>query len=62
MLLIFGMEVKGFILKVSVTTIQLANATFSLPCEIAGNTSTPWTFIFPEMNETNANPQYTIWS
>jgi SLAP domain-containing protein len=39
-----------------------ANATFSLPCEIAGNTSMPWTFIFSETNETNADPQYTIWN
>ena len=41
---------------------QPANATFSLPCEIAGNTSMPWTFIFSETNETNADPQYTIWN
>ncbi len=41
---------------------HLANATFSLPCEIAGNTSMPWTFIFSETNETNADPQYTIWN
>jgi SLAP domain-containing protein len=41
---------------------QLANATFSLPCEIAGNTSMPWTFIFSATNETNAVPHYTIWN
>ncbi len=41
---------------------QLANATFSLPCEIAANTSMPWAFIFSEMNGTNADPQYTIWN
>jgi len=41
---------------------QLANAAFSLPCEIAGNTSMPWTFIFSEMNETNTDPQYRIWN
>ena len=39
---------------------QLTNATFSLPIEIAGNTSMPWTFIFSETNETTADPQYTI--
>jgi len=37
-----------------------ANYTFSVPCEIAGNTSMPWTFIFPETNETNVDPQYMI--
>ncbi|MET3659197.1 MULTISPECIES: SLAP domain-containing protein [Sporosarcina] len=42
--------------------IQRTNATFSLPCEIAGNTSMPWTFIFSETNETNADPQYMIWN
>ena len=41
---------------------QPANATFSLPYEIAGNTSMPWTFIFSKTNETNANPHYTIWN
>lgn len=41
---------------------QRANATFSLPCEIDGNTSMPWTFIFSETNETNADPQYMIWN
>lgn len=41
---------------------QRANATFSLPCEIAGNTSMPWTFIFSETDETNADPQYMIWN
>ncbi|KAA0944245.1 SLAP domain-containing protein [Sporosarcina sp. ANT_H38] len=41
---------------------QLANAAFSLPCEIAGNTSMPWTFIFSETNETTADPQYSIWN
>ena len=39
---------------------QMANATFSLPCEIPGNTSMPWTFIFSETNETNGCPQYKI--
>ena len=39
---------------------QLANATFSLPVEIAGNTSMPWTFIFSKTNETTSSPQYTI--
>ena len=39
---------------------QLANATFSLPVEIAGNTSRPWTFIFSKTNETTSYPQYTI--
>lgn len=39
---------------------QLANAMFSLPCEIAGNTSMPWTFIFSKTNETTDHPQYTI--
>jgi len=37
-----------------------ANATFSLPCEIPGNTSMPWMFIFSETNETNLDPQYMI--
>ncbi|WP_318615840.1 SLAP domain-containing protein [Sporosarcina sp. YIM B06819] len=41
---------------------QPANATFSLRCEIAGNTSMPWTFIFSDANETTAKPQYTIWN
>ena len=41
---------------------QPANATFSLPCEISGNTPMPWTFIFSDTNETNADPQYTIWN
>lgn len=41
---------------------QLANATFSLPCEIAGNNSMPWTFIFSNTNETTSCPQYTIWN
>lgn len=41
---------------------QLANATFSVPCEITGNTSMPWTFIFSETNETSADPQYSIWN
>ena len=41
---------------------QLANATFSLPREIAGNTSMPWAFIFSEANETNTDPQYKIWN
>lgn len=41
---------------------QRANATFSLPGEIAGNTSMPWTFIFSDANETNENSQYTIWN
>ena len=35
---------------------QRANAMFSLPCEIGANTSMPWTFIFSETNETNADP------
>ncbi|WP_172794013.1 SLAP domain-containing protein [Sporosarcina sp. HYO08] len=39
---------------------QQANATFSLPCEIPGNTSMPWTFIFSKTNETTDCPQYTI--
>lgn len=37
-----------------------ANTRFSLPCEIPGNTSMPWTFIFSESNETNVAPAYTI--
>ncbi len=41
---------------------QSANAMFSLPCEIAGNTSMPWTFIFSDTNETTADPQYMIWN
>ncbi|WP_203248091.1 SLAP domain-containing protein [Sporosarcina beigongshangi] len=41
---------------------QLANATFSLPCEVAGNTSMPWTFIFSEVNDTNVDPEYVIWN
>lgn len=41
---------------------QLAKAKFSLPCEIAGNTSMPWTFIFSEANETDVAPQYMIWN
>lgn len=39
---------------------QLANATFSLPCEIASNTSMPWTFIFSEANESDGEPEYVI--
>ncbi|WP_186671149.1 SLAP domain-containing protein [Sporosarcina sp. BP05] len=41
---------------------QLANATFSLPCEIARNTSMPWTFIFSKTIETTSCPEYTIWN
>lgn len=41
---------------------QPVNATFSLPCEIEGNTSMPWAFIFSETNETTADPQYMIWN
>jgi len=41
---------------------QRANAMFSLPCEIARNTSMPWTFIFSEANEISVAPQYTIWN
>ena len=41
---------------------QPVNATFSLPWEIAGNTSMPWTFIFSETNVTNTDPQYAIWN
>ena len=41
---------------------QPANATFSLPCEIAGNTSMPWTFIYSKTNETTNPPQYAIWN
>ena len=41
---------------------ELANATFNLPCEIDGNTSMPWTFIFSETNETTADPHYSIWN
>lgn len=39
---------------------QLAAATFSLPCEIAGHTSMPWTFIYSKSSETNDSPQYSI--
>ncbi|MFC5588097.1 SLAP domain-containing protein [Sporosarcina soli] len=39
---------------------QLANAKFSLPFEIAGNTSMPWTFIFSKANETTDDPQFMI--
>ncbi|MBE1554836.1 SLAP domain-containing protein [Sporosarcina limicola] len=41
---------------------KTANATFSLPCEVTGNTSMPWTFIFSETNGTNADSRYTIWN
>ena len=65
--LIHNFEEKNFRLHSTVISYnelgkQLANATFSLPCEIPGNTSMPWTFIFSEMNETNVDPQYTIWN
>ncbi len=39
-----------------------ANGTFRLPCEIPGNTSMPWTFIFSKTNETTANPQFVIYN
>ncbi|MCZ2259903.1 SLAP domain-containing protein [Sporosarcina sp. G11-34] len=38
----------------------IATGMFSLPCEIAGNTSMPWTFIFSVSNQTNAFPQHMI--
>lgn len=41
---------------------QPVTATFSLPCDIVGNTSMPWTFIFSATNEANADSQYTIWN
>jgi len=41
---------------------QPITATFSLPYEVAGNTSMPWTFIFSGVNKTNADPQYGIWN
>lgn len=39
---------------------RIATGMFSLPCEIAGHTSMPWTFIFSDANQTDGVPQYTI--
>lgn len=39
---------------------QIAAGIFTLPLEIPGKTSMPWTFIFTPANQTEAPPLYTI--
>ncbi len=39
---------------------QIATGTFSLPSEIAGKTTMPWTFIFAQSNQTDKPSQYNI--
>lgn len=39
---------------------QSATGLFNVPCEIAENTSMPWTFIFSTSNQTRQAAQYII--
>jgi SLAP domain-containing protein len=39
---------------------QIAAGIFTLPLEIPGKTSMPWTFIFTPANQTEAHPLYLI--
>lgn len=39
---------------------KIATSLFSVPCEIAGKTTMPWTFIFSESNQISQAAQYVI--
>lgn len=39
---------------------KIATGLFNIPCEIAGNTSMPWTFIFSTTNQTSQAAQHVI--